>query len=90
MWHTAGREKKKRAFTEKQEKREILLKLQQRDDVNSRLHRETNFQNVRGEKKNKTVNKAVLKTPTCPSYRLSLKGWGRPAEPPAGCRSNAI
>lgn len=38
MWHTERRRKKKRrAFTEKQQKGEILLKLQKRDDVNSRL-----------------------------------------------------
>lgn len=89
MWHTAGgKKKKKRAFTEKQEKEEILLKLQKRDDVNSRLHRETISQKC-GEK-NKTVNKAVLKTPTCPSYRQNLKRWRRPAVRPAGFRSNAI
>lgn len=52
-----GRKKKKKggAFTEKQEKREILLKLWQRNDVNSRLHRETHFQNVERKKKNETV-----------------------------------
>lgn len=87
MWHTAG---EKKAFTEKQEKREILLKLQQSDDVNSRLHRETNFSKCGERKKNQTVNKAALKNPTCPSYRLNLKGWRRPTQLPAGCRSNAI
>lgn len=85
MRHTAG---KKKAFTEMQGggKREILLKLQRRDDVNSGL--ETHFQNMRVEKK--TVKKAALKTPTCPSYMQSLKGWRHPTEVPADYRFDVI
>lgn len=85
MWHAAG---KKRAFTGKQEKKEILLKPRQSDDVNSSYTEEQIFK-MQGEK-NKSAIKAVLKTPTCPSYRLNLNGWRHPTELPAGCRSNAI
>lgn len=52
-------------------------------------HRGTNFQNAGGEK-NGSVNKAVLKTPSCPSNRLNLNGWRRPIQVSVGCRSNAI
>lgn len=81
--------KKKWAFTEKQEQRENQPKLQKRDNVNSRLHRQTKFQKRIGGK-NKTVNKAALKTPTCPSYILNLKGRWHPTELPGGCRFNTI
>lgn len=87
MWHTARGKKGKGLSRKKREKRENLLKLQQRDDVNSRLRRETIFHNVvEKKKKSKTVNKAALKTSTCPSYRLNLKGCGRSSELPAGLR----
>lgn len=60
MWHTARGKKEKGLSRKKREKRENLLKLQQRDDVNSRLRRETIFHNVVEEKKKVKLSTKLL------------------------------